>query len=1002
MERSVRNLALCAVFVATALTAVGALILSDGASSGANNPPSTLLGTVAVDPTDDPAATTPTPVWAIAEANGRYYIGGNFTEVGGESQPWLAAIEVATGRLDPAFRPVLANNGGGAEVLSLALSPDGNDLYIGGRFKSVDGTTRNRLAKLDARTGALDTAFNPNASAVVETIVVDGSGVYVGGAFDGIGGGTNSHLAKLNPTTGALDATFAPVIDGTVLDLEFVGSDLFVGGNFQNVNGVAHPYLVRLDTSDGTVSAAWNTDLPVPAKVLALSVRPDGSMVYAGVAGTASQLGNTVWAYTTAGTRTWQKVGAGDVQAIEATDDTVYVGSHGEWVFTEAKFLLDGVTDNPDFPENGYVEDPSNTNAVKREKFHSLDPDTGDLNPWDPDADAFNGVWELELGASGLLAGGDFTEIVNPTGTPGANDTIFTPHVAVFPNIGSLDAAPEPVFSIDCAGTSCNVDASASSDDGGTIASYEWEFGNGQTASGVSASVLYADDATYTVRLTVADPGGQSASTTKAVAIGNGGLPIEHVDTSSLNQSSGSFTQQLPPTGAAGDVAVAFMSVKDLASTPTAPDGWTQAGFAQDGELHTTIWTKAIGAGEPGTNVTFTLTPATKADLTISVFRGVDGTAPIEAIDVVQETKLRVGHRSPEIPVATDSVVLHFWSQRSSETTEFTSPGSEIPLSTSFGQGGGRIATALSVVPNQVSATAPGAVAVAEHHSLAALGWTIALRPGLGGTTCNGQIVTVDIGLGESPTNGDDVILGTPNDDVINGIAGNDTICGLGGDDTINGGGGSDIIYGGDGNDILGGQGGADQLYGEGDDDTINGGVGNDTLVGGPGDDDLRGQGNADMMDGGPGIDQFFGGSGNDTILTGDGGNLGSGQVVRGGGNNDTITGSSADDDLEGGSGLDQIYGLAGNDRLRGGNARDELFGGDGNDILEGGATTDILRGGDGNDTIFGGTGDDQLFGESGDDTLNGQGDSDICDGGTTGEVVGDSAQLCEVEADVP
>ena len=79
MERSVRNLALCAVFVATALTAVGALILSDGASSGANNPPSTLLGTVAVDPTDDPAATTPTPVWAIAEANGRYYIGGNFT-----------------------------------------------------------------------------------------------------------------------------------------------------------------------------------------------------------------------------------------------------------------------------------------------------------------------------------------------------------------------------------------------------------------------------------------------------------------------------------------------------------------------------------------------------------------------------------------------------------------------------------------------------------------------------------------------------------------------------------------------------------------------------------------------------------------------------------------------------------------------------------------------------------------------------------------------------------
>ena len=272
-------------------------------TAGANNPPTTLLGTVAVDPGDDPLASDPTPVWATLEANGRYYIGGQFTEVGGETQAFLAAIEVATGRLDPAFRPVIS--GSTTEVLALAISPDATSLYVGGRFTKIDDTFRNRIAKLDAFTGAVDPLFNPDASAVVDTIAVDATGVYVGGSFATIGGGSSPNLAKVAGSNGALDPSWTATADGRVLDLEFLGTDIFVGGNFQNVNGAANQYLVRLATSNGAVSAAWNTNFAVPQKVLALSVSPDGSMIYAGVAGTPSQLGNTVWAYTTAGIRTW-------------------------------------------------------------------------------------------------------------------------------------------------------------------------------------------------------------------------------------------------------------------------------------------------------------------------------------------------------------------------------------------------------------------------------------------------------------------------------------------------------------------------------------------------------------------------------------------------------------------------------------------------------------------------------------------------------------------------
>ena len=128
---------------------------------------------------------------------------------------------------------------------------------------------------------------------------------------------------------------------------------------------------------------------------------------------------------------------------------------------------------------------------------------------------------------------------------------------------------------------------------------------------------------------------------------------------------------------------------------------------------------------------------------------------------------------------------------------------------------------------------------------------------------CNGLAVTVDLNLGDSPTSGHDVILGTPGPDVINALGGNDTICGERrrrhhqrrprqrhrarrrrgrhrlridrrrhplradtGNDTIQGNTGVDTINGGDGDDTL---------SGNEDDDTINGDAGDDTIYGGVG-----------------------------------------------------------------------------------------------------------------------------------------------------------------------
>lgn len=121
--------------------------------------------------------------------------------------------------------------------------------------------------------------------------------------------------------------------------------------------------------------------------------------------------------------------------------------------------------------------------------------------------------------------------------------------------------------------------------------------------------------------------------------------------------------------------------------------------------------------------------------------------------------------------------------------------------------------------------------------------------------TCLGRPATVELRLGQTPTRGDDVIIGTEGPDTISGSRGDDVICTLGGDDVVSGGSGDDIIAGGPGADRLRGGSGEDILNGGDGNDSLYGGRNRDTLAGDAGDDYLNGGGSRDSCDGGPGSD---------------------------------------------------------------------------------------------------------------------------------------------------
>ena len=65
-------------------------------------------------------------------------------------------------------------------------------------------------------------------------------------------------------------------------------------------------------------------------------------------------------------------------------------------------------------------------------------------------------------------------------------------------------------------------DGSSSSDQDGTIASYDWIFGDGGSATGRTTNHTYQSAGSYSARLTVTDNGGATNTTTLAIVVNPG------------------------------------------------------------------------------------------------------------------------------------------------------------------------------------------------------------------------------------------------------------------------------------------------------------------------------------------------------------------------------------------------------------------------------------------------------------------------------------------------
>lgn len=100
--------------------------------------------------------------------------------------------------------------------------------------------------------------------------------------------------------------------------------------------------------------------------------------------------------------------------------------------------------------------------------------------------------------------------------------SIFGNSIPVGDNNSGGNQEPVPVITDSCNDLTCSFSGVSSSDTDGTITSYQWSFGDGNSASENETQHTYDANGTYTVSLTVTDNGGLSSSVNKVISVSLG------------------------------------------------------------------------------------------------------------------------------------------------------------------------------------------------------------------------------------------------------------------------------------------------------------------------------------------------------------------------------------------------------------------------------------------------------------------------------------------------
>lgn len=217
------------------------------------------------------------------QPDGKIIVGGWFDEYNGVGRNFIARLN-PDGSNDATFNIGTGFMGYSYEyVKAITLQADGK-ILVGGSFEGFNGINRNRIVRLNAN-GTIDATFNPGTgfNDAVSAIAVQTDGkIIVGGAFTQFNGTTMNRIARLNPN-GTLDATFAIGTGFNGVNTISIQTDgkIVVGGFFTQYNGTTMNRIARLNTN-GSLDPGFNIGTGFDYTVNCTAIQPDGKIIVGG------------------------------------------------------------------------------------------------------------------------------------------------------------------------------------------------------------------------------------------------------------------------------------------------------------------------------------------------------------------------------------------------------------------------------------------------------------------------------------------------------------------------------------------------------------------------------------------------------------------------------------------------------------------------------------------------------------------------------------------------
>ena len=307
--------------------------------------------------------------------------------------------------------------------------------------------------------------------------------------------------------------------------------------------------------------------------------------------------------------------------------------------------------------------------------------------------------WQLGDGANAsgaspshtFSAGGTYTVSLTVTSSSGTDSTSHDVTVTA-PN-----QPPTAAFTASCSALTCSFDASGSDDPDGTVAGYAWDFGDGSSGNGATASHTYGSSGQRTVTLTVTDDTGATDTATRSVDPGTTTAPtVQFVAANSANASWSMPRVAVPAAVQPGDALVLYMAVNSTAATVTAPSGWTEIDSLDGTNVQGRVWTRTATAADAGSDVVVALSKAAKSDLSVVAYRGSGADATVVAHAGALDQVSGTDHVAPDV-TTTDAGqwVATYWAEKSSNTVSWATPAGQSVRAQSAGSGGGAIAAVL-------------------------------------------------------------------------------------------------------------------------------------------------------------------------------------------------------------------------------------------------------------------------------------------------------------------